>query len=133
MNPAGFVRGSGSTPRGGALVHFPALLSAGTVPPQPSSSTLRIEAAQRGVRSAGFTATTYAYRARRCERLATKMVSSGPTAADAFIAGRWVPQRTLGAGCTAPLAGKGGRGWGFGVAGELPPQVRFCGVGAPGT
>src|SRR5947208_9643510 len=110
MNPAGFVPVSGSTPRGAALVQFPALLSAGTVTPQPSSSTLRIEAAQRGVRSAGFTATTYAYRARRCERLATKMVPSGPTAADALIAGRWMPQRTLGAGCTAPLAVKGGRG-----------------------
>src|SRR4051812_49258497 len=133
MNPAGLVPVRGSTPRGAALVQFPGLLSAATVTAQPSASTSRIEVAQRGARFAGSTATTYAYRARRCERLARKMVPSGPTAGAALIAGRWMPQRTLGAGCTAPPGVKGGRGWVLGLRGYVPSQFASSGFGAAGT
>src|SRR5438105_66961 len=116
MNPAGPVPVAGSTPRGAPLVQFPGWLSAATVMPQPSSRTPRIEVAQRGVKS-GLTASRYAYRARRCERLARKIVPSGPTAGAALIAGRWMPQRALGAGWTAPLEVKGGSGWVLGLMG----------------
>src|SRR5256885_3152724 len=120
MNPAGLVPVSGSTPRGAALTQFPGLSSAGTVTPQPSSSTSRIDAAQRGVRSAGFKATTYAYRASRCERLATKTGPSGPIAGAALSAGRWMPQRTDGAGCTAPVDVSRGSGCVLGFTAYVP-------------
>src|SRR5256885_4206631 len=85
MKPAGLVPVAGSTPRGAPLVQLPGWLSAARVTPQPSFRIPRIDAAHFGVRS-GFTARTYAYRASRCERLARKIVPSGPTAGAALTA-----------------------------------------------